>query len=64
MDKTLPNNLYAFPGIATNTMERKALKEVLLETGGWVTAHRRNWDIKSEHLGAGVYKVWLELKNK
>jgi hypothetical protein len=58
--KTLPNNFYTMPGTANMTVDRKDLKELLLATGGSVLARGSLWDIKTQHLGAGVYKVTLK----
>ena len=52
------NGPYAKP-----TISRKQLKELLLYSDGWLIAAGRMCDIKSKHLGAGVYAVWLERKN-
>lgn len=60
--KTLPRNFYTMPEYATTTMDDKDLKELLLETNGWVISCGHLYKIKSEHLGAGVYKVKLSLK--
>ncbi len=60
--KTLPTNFYTMPHFANMTMESSDLKELLLETSGWITAIGCIWDIKSDHLGAGVYKVYLKEK--
>ena len=57
--KTLPNIFYTMPGTANTTMVRKDLKELLLETEGRVIACGRLYEIKSKHLGAGVYRVTL-----
>lgn len=45
---------------ATTTCDRKTLKELLLLTGGWTMAQGHGCNIRNKHLGAGVYKVWLE----
>jgi hypothetical protein len=58
--KTLPNHFYTMPNVANTTMDKKDLKEVLLSTGGFILACGRLYDIKSKHLGVGVYKVWLK----
>ncbi|MDO8641886.1 MAG: hypothetical protein Q7R33_10210 [Nitrosarchaeum sp.] len=56
----LSNNHYnCAPGIYTQTMTRKELKETLLATGGWILACGKSWDIKNKHLGAGVYSVFI-----
>ncbi len=41
------------------TKTRKELKQLLLETQGWMFYNGYMWDINSKHLGAGVYKVWM-----
>jgi len=61
--KTLPNNFYTMPQCASITMDRENLKELLLNTDGWVTARGEIYNIKNEPLGAGVYKVYLEKKH-
>lgn len=48
--------------LAKATMTRNQLKETLLATDGWVMACGRIWDIRSKHLGAGVYSVYLKLR--
>ena len=57
--KLLPLNFYTMPQVANITMDKKDLKELLLESEGWITACGHMWDIKNEHLGAGVYRVTL-----
>jgi hypothetical protein len=49
--------LWTMPGVGHTTMERKQLRAFLLATGGSILAQGRLWDIKSTHLGAGIYKV-------
>lgn len=53
--------LWTMPGHATVTMDRKKLKAFLLATGGSIFTQGRCWEVKSTHLGAGVYKVTTEL---
>lgn len=60
--KTLPGNFYIYPNLADMTVETKDLKELLLATGGSVIARGMLWDIKSQSLGAGVYRVSLKRK--
>ena len=50
------------PGISRPTMTRKQLKELLLYTDGWMMNRGAMCDIRSKHLGAGVYQVWLEAR--
>ncbi len=54
------NFLAAIPHGST-TMECDDLKAVLLETGGNMLACGRLYDIIAKPIGAGVYKVTLEL---
>lgn len=56
----LPTYFYQMPKFATDTIEKKDLKNVLLNTGGNIIAHGVVWDIKNKHLGAGVYKIYLK----
>lgn len=63
MTYTLPTRFYQIPQSATDTIERKDLKAVLLETNGSIIACGRLWDIKNKHLGAGVYKIYLKRSN-
>jgi len=58
----LPDTLYVFDSART-TLTRKQLKETLLDTNGKVIASGRLRTIKSKHIGAGVYEVWLEVGN-
>lgn len=58
----LSNNFYSMLALAKATMTRNQLKETLLATDGWVMACGRIWDIRSKHLGAGVYSVYLKLR--
>lgn len=56
------NFLAAIP-IGSTTMERDDLKAILLETGGSMLACGRLYNIVGKPIGAGVYKVTLELAN-
>ena len=62
--KTLPASFYTIPRYANTTMSKKDLKELLLNLDGWVLSCGYGWDIKSKHLGAGIYKVSLEQQDK
>jgi hypothetical protein len=53
-------NLYTMPRYANCTITRKQLRETLLDTNGSIIANGKLWDIKSKHIGAGIYKVWLK----
>lgn len=58
--KVLPMPFYTMPTMASIVMDKKDLKELLLETSGTIIARGRMWDIKSKHIGAGVYKITLK----
>jgi hypothetical protein len=57
------NFLCGSPSYGTTTVETADLREILLETGGNVMARGRLYNLKSELLGAGVYKLSLEIAN-
>ena len=61
--KSLPKNFYTMPEWASMTIDKKELKELLLNTGSDIIACGRLYDIITKHLGAGVYKISLKLKN-
>lgn len=54
------NHLCSMPGAHT-TVNRAELRELLTTTGGQVLARGKLHDIKSRHLGAGIYQVRLKL---
>jgi len=58
--KQLPDDFYNFPSTARITITGKELRELLLETEGQVVIQGRLKDIKSKHLGVGVYRVTVE----
>mgnify|MGYP001559893515 CR=1 FL=1 len=58
----LCTNHYTMPGACIQSMSKKQLQETLLATDGWVLACGYCWDIKSKHLGAGIYSVSLSKK--
>ncbi len=60
--KQLPDNFYNVPNIAYMTITRKELEELLLSTEGYAMIQGRMKEIKSKHLGAGVYRVTVEDK--
>ena len=45
---------------ANITLTRAELRAFLLKTDGWIMRDGRLCDIKSRHLGAGVYRVTAE----
>lgn len=46
----------------TTTTDKKTLKSLLESTGGWMMVQGYGCDIRSKHLGVGVYKVWTEVR--
>jgi len=58
--KQLPDDFYAYPNFANMTITRKELRELLLNTEGYATIQGRKRKIKTNHLGAGVYRVTVE----
>lgn len=58
--KIMRENFALNPNFQT-TMTRQQLSKLLLDSGGNLFCRGYLRDIKSKHLGAGVYKVWTEL---
>lgn len=54
-------NFLASMPCGSTTMERRDVKELLMETGGNMLACGRLYDIVAKDIGAGVYKVTLAL---
>ena len=48
---------------ANTTMEKDDLRELLLQTGGTLMARGYLYNIVSKPIGAGVYRVTLEVAN-
>ena len=62
---TLSNSFYQIPDYARQTVTRKELKEILLDTDGRIVTCGRLMELKSKHIGAGLYVITLEpLKDK
>jgi hypothetical protein len=59
----LSNNFYTTPDIASQTMTRKDLKEILLKTDGKIISCGRLREINAKHIGAGVYRITLKPLN-
>lgn len=55
----LSDTFYRLPDIASATMTRKDLRELMLDTGGQIITCGRRRVIMPKHLGAGVYLVTL-----
>jgi len=56
----LNGNFFTMPNMANETMSRKDLQELLIDTGGKILTCGRLRTITSKHLGAGIYRVTLE----
>ena len=54
-------HLWSSP-IAEITLYRRQLKKLMLQTGGSILCCGQLWDLKAEHLGAGVYRVRKKLR--
>lgn len=54
------DNLVAFPRDARPTVTREVLRNILLGTEGWIMARGLQYDIRSQGIGAGIYRLWLE----
>lgn len=52
--------LVSVPRFGKTTTDRKTLRSMLLGSDGWIMARGLIWDIRSKHVGAGIYQVWLE----
>ena len=57
----LPRSFYLVPGQGTVTMTRAELRDTLLATDGQILARGNLWDVDAKHLGAGVYRVTLQV---
>ena len=51
-----------FPGIRRERMTRNELRTLLLESPTPFYVWGRPYDIRSKHVGAGIYEVWLEAR--
>ena len=58
-DNRILNFLASMPGGHT-TADKVQTKRLLLYTGGTLTSCGGLYDIKSTHLGAGVYRLFLQ----
>ena len=63
MSITLPENFYTMPTQARAMLDSKELRDVLRQTGGSIIACGRLYNIVTKNMGAGMYKVTLELAN-
>lgn len=57
---TLAESLQAYPGIRRVTAKRDEVQQFLLSGDGTYMLNGRLWKIRTKHIGAGVYQVWLE----
>ncbi len=55
------NFLAGNPDHGHTTMTRQDVQTILMETGANMLARGRLYNIKAEHIGAGVYRISLEL---
>ncbi len=60
--KELYDSLGYSPGIRKITATTKVVRELLLATDGQTLLNGKLWNIESKNIGAGVYKVWLDIK--
>jgi len=60
--KELYDSLGFYPGIRKITATTKVVRELLLATDAQTFLNGKLWDIESKNIGAGVYKVWLQLR--
>ncbi len=56
----LSGTFYSMPDIANQSMNRKDLEELLIDTGGKILTCGRLRELKSKHIGAGIYRVTLK----
>lgn len=56
----VPLHFYMRPHTASTVMSRKELRAALRVTEGWIIAHGQGWNLKPEHMSAGMYHVTLE----
>lgn len=54
--------LWSLPGHSSVTVTKEELQNFLLDTGGRVMANGQRHEVKSEYIGANIYKVVLCLK--
>lgn len=55
----LDNAFYATPSFHKQVMTYKEVRETFVATEGYVMSCGERWEIKSKHLGAGMYRVTL-----
>lgn len=61
MTSSILNHLAGHPEQGNATATCAEVREIMLQTGGSLTSAGRLYDIKSSSLGAGVYRLTLEL---
>jgi hypothetical protein len=60
MTNHLPQSFYTMnPDLCRTTLTSEQLRETLLATDGQIIAHGELFDLKTRHLGAGIYEVRL-----
>ena len=61
MKNHLPARFYTIrPDLCSTTLTKEQLRETLLATDGQIIAHGELFELKTKHLGAGIYKVTLK----
>ena len=53
------DHLYSARG-ARDAITREQLQHILLYSDGWFTVDGQKQIVKSKHIGAGIYTIWLE----
>lgn len=56
----LNENFWRIPHLHEQAVTSKQLKQIMLDTRGWITANGRIWDITKKSLGGGVYLIKLK----
>jgi hypothetical protein len=59
-DYELPDTFWKMPESASATVTTRQLRRVLVKHEGQIIAKGEFWSIQQKHLGAGVYRIWLE----
>lgn len=57
------NHLASMPRYGNATATHAQVREIMLQTGGWMMACGSLYDIKSKHLGGGIYRLSLKLRD-
>lgn len=61
----IDNHFFINPDTYKIRKNSKDAKQYLLHNGnGTIVANGRIREFKTKHIGAGIYEVWCEIKNK